>query len=196
MIGENRQLITDELVEVQDGRRLTDHFRGIYRINHNLIKGNRKMSTCNRLDLGTLGYWLVRSKNLLRHKPPHSHIGCHHKAHNSFPPRHVFSLLPQPHRASRPAWLVRDPPGDGGGHLGPRIPLAGWLQPIRSATSQPGDSMGLSYPAMDGRPHSRESPTPARLVGHVLSTTTRPINSHLGVFSSTLTCNFYTYIRI
>ena len=39
MIGENRQLVTDELVgfekfavEVQDFRRITDHFQGIYGI--------------------------------------------------------------------------------------------------------------------------------------------------------------------
>ena len=45
MIGENRQLVIDEPVEsekqpveVQDGRRITDHFRGIYRIYPNLIK--------------------------------------------------------------------------------------------------------------------------------------------------------------
>jgi hypothetical protein len=29
MIGENRQLVTDEPVEVRDFRRITDHFRGI-----------------------------------------------------------------------------------------------------------------------------------------------------------------------
>ena len=51
MIGENRQLVTDEPVEVQDYRKITDHFRGIYRIYPNLIKENRRMSTCNRLDL-------------------------------------------------------------------------------------------------------------------------------------------------
>jgi hypothetical protein len=46
MIGENRQLVTDEpvefekqLVEVQDSRKITNHFRGIFRIYPNLIKG-------------------------------------------------------------------------------------------------------------------------------------------------------------
>ena len=39
MIGENRQLVTNEpvefekkLIEVQDCRKITDHFEGIYRI--------------------------------------------------------------------------------------------------------------------------------------------------------------------
>ena len=32
MIGKNRRLVTDEPVEVQDFRKLTDHFIGIYRI--------------------------------------------------------------------------------------------------------------------------------------------------------------------
>ena len=31
MIGENQQLVTYEPVEVQDCRKITDHFRGIYR---------------------------------------------------------------------------------------------------------------------------------------------------------------------
>jgi hypothetical protein len=57
MIRENRQLVTDEPVafEVQDRWKITDHFRGIYGIYPNLIKENRRMSTCNRLDLQTLG---------------------------------------------------------------------------------------------------------------------------------------------
>ena len=43
MIGENRQLVADEPVEVQDFRRITDHFRGTYRrIYLKLIKENRK----------------------------------------------------------------------------------------------------------------------------------------------------------
>ena len=44
MIGENRQLVTDEpvefekqLVKVQDFRNITDHFRGIYGIYLKLI---------------------------------------------------------------------------------------------------------------------------------------------------------------
>ena len=38
MIGENRQLVTDEPVEVPNFSRITDHFRGIYGIYPNLIK--------------------------------------------------------------------------------------------------------------------------------------------------------------
>ena len=62
-IGENRQLVTDEQVEFgkspvevhRDCGRISDHFRGISRLYPNLIKENRRMSTCNRLDLHTLG---------------------------------------------------------------------------------------------------------------------------------------------
>jgi hypothetical protein len=43
MIGENRQLVADEPVEVQDCRKITDRFRGIYRIYFYLIKENRRM---------------------------------------------------------------------------------------------------------------------------------------------------------
>ena len=50
MIGENRHLVTDEPVEfekepveVQDCRKSTDHFRGMYRIYANLTKENRRM---------------------------------------------------------------------------------------------------------------------------------------------------------
>ena len=72
MIGENRQLVTDEPVEFekepvevhQDCRISTGHFRGIYRIYLNLIKENRRMSTCNRLDLQILGSQpVIMSKN-------------------------------------------------------------------------------------------------------------------------------------
>ena len=62
MIGENQQLVTDEPVEfekwpveVKDCRKITDHFRGNYRIYPNLLKENRRMPTCNRFDLQTLG---------------------------------------------------------------------------------------------------------------------------------------------
>ena len=71
MFGENRQLVTDEPVElekypveVQDCRKITDWFRRIYGIYPNLIKENRRMSTCNRLDLQTLGSQPVMPKNL------------------------------------------------------------------------------------------------------------------------------------
>ena len=70
MIGENRHLVTNkpvefkkELVEVEDWRKITDHFRGIYRMYPNLMKENRRISTCNILDLQTLGSQLVKSKN-------------------------------------------------------------------------------------------------------------------------------------
>jgi hypothetical protein len=74
MIGENRQLVTNELVEfenesveVQDCRKITDYYRGLYRVYPKLIKENRRMSTCNWLDLQTLGSQPIMSKNLLDH---------------------------------------------------------------------------------------------------------------------------------
>ena len=68
-IRENRQFVTDELVEVQDCRKITDHIRGISRINPNLIKESRRMSTCNRSDLQTLGSQLIMPKNNPDHWP-------------------------------------------------------------------------------------------------------------------------------
>ena len=44
MIGENRQLVTNEPVEIRDRRKFTDRFIGIYRLYSNLIKENHKMS--------------------------------------------------------------------------------------------------------------------------------------------------------
>ena len=67
MMGENRELVTNELLEVQDYWKITDHFRGIYRIYPNIIKENRRISTCNRLDLQTLGSQLIMLKNLPDH---------------------------------------------------------------------------------------------------------------------------------
>ena len=71
MIGENRQLVTNEpvefekeAVEVQVCRKITGCFRGIYRIHPDLIKENRRMSTRNRSDLQTLGSQPVMPKNL------------------------------------------------------------------------------------------------------------------------------------
>jgi hypothetical protein len=76
MIGENRQLVTNEPVEfqkkpveVQDCRKITDHFRGIYRIYPNFIKEIRRMSTCNRLDFQTLRSLPIMLKNLPDHWP-------------------------------------------------------------------------------------------------------------------------------
>ena len=64
MNRENRLLVTDEPVEVQDFRKITNPFGGIYRTSHNLIKKNQKMSKCNQLILETLGSCLIMSKNL------------------------------------------------------------------------------------------------------------------------------------
>ena len=66
MIGENRQLVTDEPVEVQDCTKITDHYRGIYRIYPNLIKQNRRMSTCKWMDLQTLGSRPVNAQQFPR----------------------------------------------------------------------------------------------------------------------------------
>ena len=70
MIGENRQLVIDEPMEfekqpfdVQDCRKITKPFRGIYRIHPILIQENRRMSTCNQLTLQTLGSQPVMPKN-------------------------------------------------------------------------------------------------------------------------------------
>jgi hypothetical protein len=49
MIRENRRLITDEPVEVQDCKKITNHFRRSHKPYHNLIKKNWKMPTCNQL---------------------------------------------------------------------------------------------------------------------------------------------------
>ena len=54
-------LVTDEL---QDFRKIADHFRGIYRIYPSLMKENQRMLTCNRLDLQTFGSQLIMPKNL------------------------------------------------------------------------------------------------------------------------------------
>ena len=63
----NWPLVTDESVEfekqlviVQDFRRITCHFSGIYRIYLDLIKKiNQKLMICNQLDLETLGSQLI-----------------------------------------------------------------------------------------------------------------------------------------
>ena len=69
MIGENRQLVTNEPVEVQDCRKITHHFRGIYGIYPHLVKEYRRMSTWNRLDLQTQGsHPVIMPKNLPDYK--------------------------------------------------------------------------------------------------------------------------------
>ena len=67
MIRENRQLVTNAPVEVEDSMKITDWFRGIYRIYPNLIKEDRRMSTCNWLNLQTLGSQPVMPKNFPDH---------------------------------------------------------------------------------------------------------------------------------
>ena len=67
MIGENRHIVTDEPVEVQDCRQITDHFRGTYGIYPNLVKENWRMLTYNRLDFQTLGSQRVMPKILPDH---------------------------------------------------------------------------------------------------------------------------------
>jgi hypothetical protein len=47
--------------------KITDRFRGIYRIYPNSLKENRRLSTCNRLDLQTLGSQPFMPKNLPDH---------------------------------------------------------------------------------------------------------------------------------
>ena len=66
MNWENWPLVTDEPVEVQDFRKLTNPFRGIYRTFHNLIKKNWKMSICNQLVLETLGSRPIMPKKIPR----------------------------------------------------------------------------------------------------------------------------------
>ena len=56
-------VLRNNRLKVQDFRRITDRFRGIYRIYIKWMKRNQKMSTCNRLDLESLGSWLTMPKN-------------------------------------------------------------------------------------------------------------------------------------
>jgi hypothetical protein len=51
-------------VEVQDCRRNSDPSRGIYKMYPNFVKERRRMSTCNGLDLQTLGSQPIMPKNL------------------------------------------------------------------------------------------------------------------------------------
>ena len=58
MNRENQLLVTDEPVEfekqpaeVQDIRKITNHFRGNFRVYLKFTKESWKMSTCNLLDL-------------------------------------------------------------------------------------------------------------------------------------------------
>ena len=47
-----KERVINEPVKVQDFRKSTHHFRGIYGIHLKVIKRNPKMSTCNRIGLG------------------------------------------------------------------------------------------------------------------------------------------------
>ena len=80
MSGKNQQLVTDEpvefeklwRVEVGDFRRVSDHLRGIYGIYIKWIKKIRKMSTCNQLNLESLGSWpTIYAQKLHGHQ-----LGC------------------------------------------------------------------------------------------------------------------------
>jgi hypothetical protein len=65
MIGEDRQLVADDRLKFRTAEKLLIILRGIYRIYPNLTKENRRMSTCNRLNLQTLG-----SQPVYAQKPP------------------------------------------------------------------------------------------------------------------------------
>ena len=74
LLGKNPWLVTDEPVEFQkllvedwDFRRITDHFRGICEVYFNWIQTNRKMSTCNQLDLEPLGSWPTMPQKIPGH---------------------------------------------------------------------------------------------------------------------------------
>ena len=78
MIGENRQLVTykpvefeKKPVEVQDCRKIINHFRGIHRIYPILFKEITGGSqTCNQLDLQTLATILKCSLFKTSTQPP------------------------------------------------------------------------------------------------------------------------------
>ena len=67
MIEENRQLVTNEPVEVKVCRKINKHFRRIHGIYPHLIKENRRMSTCNWVNLQRVGSQLVMPKNVPDH---------------------------------------------------------------------------------------------------------------------------------
>ena len=55
MNKENRPLVTDKPVEAQDFTKTTHHFKEIYEIYLELVKKQRTIAPCNRLDLDTQG---------------------------------------------------------------------------------------------------------------------------------------------
>jgi hypothetical protein len=66
-----RLLVTDEPVEVQNFKKITDHLRRIYGTHPHQLRSNRKISTCNRLDLGStrMSDRLIMPKNCPGHWP-------------------------------------------------------------------------------------------------------------------------------
>ena len=56
MNGENGLQVTNEPIEVQNFRKIIDHLRGVYGIYLKLIQKNQKITTCNHLDLKSLGF--------------------------------------------------------------------------------------------------------------------------------------------
>ena len=70
---------------------ITNLIRGIYRICLNLIKENRRMSACNRLDLQTLGSQLVMLKNLPNHWWIHKELKCFNGIHTMLDPSQDFA---------------------------------------------------------------------------------------------------------
>ena len=68
MNGEIQPLVTNEPVKVQGFEKINDQLRKIYGIYSNFfLKNNQKITTYNRLDLGTLGSRLIMPNNLLGH---------------------------------------------------------------------------------------------------------------------------------
>ena len=63
----NRLSLRNNWLKFKAAGKLPIVLRGIYRIYLNLVKENRRMSTCNRLDLQTLGSQPVMPKNLPDH---------------------------------------------------------------------------------------------------------------------------------
>ena len=60
----NRLSLRNNRLKFRDIRRITDHFRGICRIYLKSVKKNQKITTCNWLDLETLGFWLIMPRRL------------------------------------------------------------------------------------------------------------------------------------
>jgi hypothetical protein len=87
MDGENQLLVTNEPVGfpkylVKIKRKKFDRLYGLYRICIISKKKYRKVTTCNRLDLKTLGFRLIMSKNLpINWFEAKLYIGCSYPCH-------------------------------------------------------------------------------------------------------------------